>query len=222
MSKRDSKYLVFGFIAEIESKLLSNNIIPKVLKELCFKYYFICEHFAYHGECIVLNEARDTAWNPNGMNRASHTNLYGNQIVDPSNKLIKSYKWTLKILGFESMRRYGFFMGLDASHKKYLNGHFMRWQRNTKPIYAFPVTKYKLRHGQPFIIEQKLKYQVGDIVCLELNVENKSFGIVVNNDPKNSSIRQNIKVKNVKYRLAITLSHASHKIQLIKFETENY
>ena len=132
MSEADAEYLVFGFISEIELKLSSNIIIPAALKKLCFDYYYICELFADHGDNIQLNETNDIAWYiPNAVGKNT---IYGFQIIDPSNRRIKIYKWTLKILGFEN--RNGFYFGKDSSDKQSLNGDFT-FGRNKKPFYAF-------------------------------------------------------------------------------------
>ena len=84
MSKHDSEYLVFGFVAEVESELLSKCVIPRPLKELCFKYCYICEYFAKHGKYIILNEDRNIAWRQKGSDQ--HSTIYGHQIIDPSDE----------------------------------------------------------------------------------------------------------------------------------------
>ena len=218
MSKCDSECLVFGFVAEIESELLSKCVIPRSLRELCFKYYYICEYFAKHGKYIILNEIRDIAWRQKGSDQ--HSTIYGHQITDPSDKSIKSYKWTLKLLGFENKN--GFFMGIDSSNEEYLENHFTSWYYNKHAFYAFTVTKYKRRNGYGSKKANHLIFQVNDIVCLELNVKNKTFSIIINDDLDNSAIHENVAIENVTYRLAITLTFAHHKVQLIKYETENY
>ena len=93
MSELDSTYLVFGFIAEMESKL-SNIAIPRTLKELCFKFYCINEEFDDHGPSISLNETKDTASHDTSI---IYNTVYGIQVIDPTNDCIKAYTWTLKI-----------------------------------------------------------------------------------------------------------------------------
>ena len=219
MSNKDSQYLVFGFVAEIESKLLGTIAIPTPLKELCFKYYYIAEYFANHGEFIILNESRDIAWRKTKDSK-QHSTIYGHQIIDPSDKFIKSYKWTLKLLAFENKN--GFFFGIDSSDEEYLEDHFTSWYYNKTPFYAFTVTKYMRRNGWGSKKANHLEFQVGDIVCLELNVKNKTFSITINDDPDNSAVHKDVTVENVTYKLAITLTFEYHKIQLIDYQTENY
>ena len=220
MSEVEAKYLVFGFIAEIESEFSSHIVIPEPLKRICFDYYFICEYFDAHGNHILLNERRDSAWHKYESRRNT---IYGNQIIEPShpnNKHIKIYKWTLKLLGFKKTN--GFYLGIDSSDKQYLNESFARFKHvgdllPLLPYYAFTVTKYL--YSTEGLGTSKLHFNVGDIVCLILNVEEKTFKIIINNNENNVAKHQNVVTKDVKYRLAVTLTHADHKVQLIKYET---
>ena len=59
-----------------------------------------------------------------------------------------------------------------------------------------------------------------DIICLILNVYQRIFKIVVNEDETNSAEIHDVRIKGAKYKLAVTLSHPCHKVQLIKYQIE--
>ena len=217
MSALDAEYLVFGFISRIEAKL-SSNIIPDPIKLLCFEYYFIAEHFAYHGHKTMINDEKDIAGHTSSDH--FHNTLYGNQLIDPNDKTIKKYKWRLKILGFKNSN--GLYFGIDSSDIGYLNDNYTNSYSNKNPFYAFTVTRFKRRHDQPQVRHGGDKYKVGDVVCLTLDVEKRTFGLVINDDDKHNYKHKNVIIKDVKYRLAVTLSWDHHKLQLIKYETEKY
>ena len=219
MSAVDADYLVFGFISAIESTLTSSIIIPEPIKKLCFEYYFICEHFVDHGRYMILNEAKDTISRKKGHDYTYNT-VYGNQIIDPINDKIKKYKWTLKLLSYEDPN--GFYFGIDSSDKKYIDASFAIGGNYPKrePFYAFTVTGYKRRHAKYQQYIDTLTFNVGDTICLTLNVMDKTFGIVINDDESNSDKHENVLIEDMKYRFAVTLEGEKHKAQLIKYETE--
>ena len=166
-----------------------------------------------------MNESRDIAWHSKIIKQNT---IYGNQIIEPShpnNKHVKVYKWTLKLLNFKN--RNGFYLGIDSSDKQYINGSFCQdYSSNPLPLvpyYAFTMTKLLYSHDD--IGTSELNFNVGDIVCLILNVQEKTFKITINNDENNVAEYKNVVTKDVKYRLAITLTYAEHKVQLIKYET---
>ena len=221
MSEVDAEYLVFGFIADIESNLSKNIIIPEAIKQLCFEYYFIFEQFVDHGDNIEMNKTNDIAWQikRKGSDRCCNT-IYGQQIVDPSKKEIRRYKWTLQLLAFKGMN--GFYFGIDSSDKEFLNGDYTSRMRNKKQFYAFTVSKFVRRTETLQRKCHKLEFNVGDIICLILDVEQKTFGIIINDDMENSTKHNDVRIDNIKYRLAVTLTFSEQKVQLLKYETERY
>ena len=224
MSDLDTKYLVFGYITAIESKL-SDSIIPNTLKQLCFEFYFIIEEFGDHGNLISLNKSRDVASYIESVKSKCNT-VYGIVEIDPSNEYLKAYKWTLQLLNYE--RKNGFYLGIDSSNKQFLNKHFTSNHRhsairNTNPFCAFTV-RGQLRSihlDWPFT-NDSLQFNVGDIVMLILDLANASFKIMINNDETNSAVHENVIVEDIKYRLAITLQRSNQSVKLIKYETERY
>ena len=97
--------------------------------------------------------------------------------------MIKIYKWKLEILNYESDN--GFYFGIDSSKKICLNDSYTVIDGQDKLFYAFSVTNYMIRSDA--WIDTHLPYKVGDEVCLILNIEEKTFGIMINNDIKNTA-----------------------------------
>ena len=189
---------------------------------MCFEYYWIEEKFTNHGPLIAVNDEGDIAWQEtNDSNGVLWNTVYGNKIIDTNNTFITRYKWTFKVLNFEDKN--GYFIGIDASMKQHTNGDFTSSVVNNAQFYSFTATGWMYAAGRNTkTVHNKRQLEIGDIVCLQLDIKEKTLKLYINDLDAISTghVFEDINVKDVNYTMAVTLSQKQHKIQLLKFEAE--
>ena len=226
MALRDQEYLVFGFISRIESKLSST--IPTEIKCICVEYYVIREHFTDHGSWILLNNITGVYDLAKGIfpsqtefsGFSGGNTVYGDASIDPSNRFISRYGWTLKV-HFKSKALQEISIGIDASNKSHTHSDFSKQLLSTPPWYAFRILDGLIfcasctQDGRKGTENTDIKS--GDTVHLVLDTEKRTLSLSLMSDDKEQKIHTHhgIYIDKVKYHLAIAMQYDHHQIQLI-------
>ena len=159
------KFLVFGYIRRI-SKAYQSLIIPEGVSQICLTFYSIHDYFACHGDKIMVNEARNIA---SATTDYSHPNtVYGNEIIDPNDHLIKAYKWTFRVHSEKDGR---FSVGINDINNKFQNTASLTYEYpllffDCPGAYGMHFGRYDWQIVELYVIKQKYKR------------ENKKYGTV--------------------------------------------
>ena len=219
MSFEKAECLVYAFVAIIKSSLPGTTTIPECIRQLCLKFYFIAEEFTVHGPNIKINQSKDIAWRHDQSECILPKNtVYGNIVIDPSNKNINMYKWTFRIL--ELRVKDGFYVGIDSSNKYYTHSHFTLGIYQSRRAYAFTMCG-RTRPKKASKYYRELIFNEGDVICLILNIKTRVLGIIID-DEVIETCHHNVQMDHVEYHLAIAMHYNGQKIQLINYETEHY
>merc|ERR1712232_496954 len=123
---KQSRYIIFGCIREIESTLDATNVnlfknIPLLVTSLCMTYYFIPEFF----DDSISNQIKLTNYKRNMRTNYRNDKLnYGSITISSTNKLIS--EWHLKIKHIKGMMN-GIHIGISSmidNDKKKDNNHY--------------------------------------------------------------------------------------------------
>ena len=133
-----------------------------------------------------------------GYQCGDHT-AFGNIIIEPTNKFVKEYKWTIKLLELTGGGYFGV-LPLDCTHAVYglalLNGDGDLWWN---AIFVAPC-------------EGCIK---DDIITMVLNVKNKTLSFRRNGKDSGNIAEIDL---NRKYRMSVTLYSTDSSAQLLKYE----
>ena len=212
---KTSQYLVFGYIRNIQIKLLPKNItfyiIPPYIKRICAIFYFISAHWD-----INLTSANLKITNQN-IKHIGHSS-WSNAFLSP---IIYNYihYWTFKLVNKAGGLLFGIWINTDNDPKLNLDKLITK-KANTS--YAFYSHRRMLNiHDQDRKWTKDGSYGIrcktGDIItmCLDCNSNELSFIINGNNCYKAFTVKSN-----VEYRAVISSYLTGNEIELLKYETK--
>ena len=220
LSLLDHEYLVFGFIANIESKNRFSISIPTEVFQLCWLYYTLADTFVSHGPSMQTLDSYYTIKRIDDGNHKSNT-VYGYQTIDPMDKSIKKYKWTL-LCNFKCNNH--FYFGIDSSNRMHTNHCFKNWKLNKSAWYAFNMRQFLFRHNIQDSCQCAADWDHtlcdGCIIEMEFDVRWGALKCIINGIEHRNMVFAGVDTKDVKYNLAISLRYKCQRVQIIKYETE--
>ena len=99
MVDNKTKYLIYGYLREIEIKSLNINRMAIDIKNLCILYYFFAEQFKIHGSYLKLKKSTSSELNDTDtvIKHNGWSTVYGEYKIDPTEYKNSIITWTLKI-----------------------------------------------------------------------------------------------------------------------------
>ena len=220
MSTFVTDHIVTWFIRKNHSSM------PPVIRQIIQKYYGGIEMFVpYNGQNIKLTDHRMTVSIKDNL--FAYSTIYGNHIINPKNKKIAKYIWTVEVakccfvdapvhIGIDSSP-------IDTGSKL---ENFADNTRNSHSFYAFGFNGRAYAQNKP---------TNGDKVCdkiqnnwrmktrLILNVKKRSLVFVVkrwwSQYTATFIIANNIELEKVEmYRFAASMKYQNESVKLVKFE----
>lgn len=214
------KDTVFGFIRELQN---NNNvtIIPVMIKYLCFSYYYLLkEKFATkHGDHIQLDSTKNEI-SITSSNCQCDNSGYGLVEIDSQDKRISKYAWTICIKGDLST---SFGIGISSNcsiiNKNFAsksNGGFCySWRFVGDSGYMILIPKI----GDKVVASLGKTYPKNSddevIIKMMVDVESASASLFV--DGKYFPHHSGIMLKDIKYRLAISMQSNKQRITIQQF-----
>ena len=126
--------------------------------------------------------------------------------------MIIIYIWTLKIIKDSRM-----YIGIDSSHKKYINADFSR-AINLNHYYSFGGdTEIYYNNQQAEYNNNVFSWSNGSILNMKLNVKNKTLSYYSPQDANNIVLFTNINFEDKIFNLAISMG-SNDCVQLIDFK----
>lgn len=214
--------LIFGYVRRWCKK------IPIVIKNICFKFYFLNEYFALHGSSVCM---------ANSINTKIHTitnkkkfplpnTIYGNVIIDVDDTSFEEYNWYFKIT--EMTQHDAFIIGLDSYenrlNKKFIDSNYACTSSNKLPLFAFGSNGKLYCHNKTkdcnrSNYDNPKKWKKKDEIEIRLSMANETVELFLND--KSCEIIYNIDLsKNQKYCIAIAVSFGFSCIELVGFEAK--
>ena len=217
---RKTKYLVTGFIRNVEKQLDQDMIIPALVLTTCILFYHLKEFFVVCGDEMIIDEKMTTVSilipQKTIYSKFKRNTVYGN--IGITNKYNCIYSWTLKILQSDI---YDILIGIDASNRKYVavgfafgkkdEYHYALSHKGRKYVYNGEFSKRYGKFG---------RCQVGDIIKMILNSKKKSLSYEVNDTGQGIAF-DGIKFDDdTEYNFAVSMCSGGlrNAVQLIDFE----
>eukprot|EP01084_Bolivina_argentea_P188005 323726_1 len=213
-----SKYIVFGYIREIESKLNLENI-PMLISYLCFSYHYDPEYISKARDDLfeISNDKRTVTAKKEEFSM-KHT-IYCNQwIHSMSNAIVK---WTFKINHLPKMAI--LFFGLASEQKD--NGIYNDFGNSIKgkpPNYAIADDGDRLINGLIPVTIARVNQHVlysNDEVTYTLDLQNTTFGCKINNNNELILFEYIKQSNDIKYKMVIQIAGKGGSVTLKNFTT---
>ena len=213
---QNSKDIVSGYCKEIEKSLISKQIIPKYIIDICLAYYLIIERFIECGnKYIKFDQERRSITNP----VSKWDTAYGTFEIDCNDKLNihKLYRWTFDIYN----NGYGCnSIGIDETKRKWVNAYF-KFQKDTiNYSYTANGVSDSSKKRQSENLES---YKNGDRIIMVLNMDDQTLIYYKCKQSEEDEINkrevckfENVKTKDVKYCMAVYIWHCG-SVKLINF-----
>ena len=200
-----SQCIVFGFIRCIEQSLSKMRSIPMEIFSMCLLYYYNPEYFTNHGDYISLKNG-DKTMEHNSDNE--YDTVYGNLEINDKDYIKCS--WTFQINKLND----NLVMGIGISCNRRVINDMFAGSENT---YAYEAYRIGELHSKGDLTEYGCPWKDGDIVKMELDVENKTLRYFVNSEDQGIAV-QDINFDNdIKYVMAMYLDEKSI-VTLLEFE----
>ena len=222
---------VFGFIREFEKQTSSS--VPMMLKYLCLDFYFLRDRFGSHGAYIqVQDEGNSASFNvdKNPSDPTSNGTLYGCVPVGAFDNGIIEYRWTLQLVRCSTLFL-ALAVGLDASDRKWTNGHFCGENNSDRAHIGLEFNNWlrAKKHANPQTVrwEMTAAYERGSFLNSFALKKNDIIGLVLNVSDQTLSFSINQQLfatakglclgDDTKYYLAITVPNGEAVLRMKSF-----
>ena len=210
-----TKQIVSGYIRqEHKSQFKSSHYalfqnVPISITSFCTLYYNPKEFFQNISACLISSNNNETITQSSRFIKLN-TN-YGSIDIPSNSKCI--YKWYLKI-GNKSSQG-GCYVGIAS--QPFVTKEFMAYIPNQK-FYAYStLTRDLLSHVTYSRCRESVQY--GGIVCIELNLKEKTMKVYVGGTLQNDNVAWIVETgDDINYRLAVSLTRGNAQVSIVKFE----
>ena len=213
-----TKYLIYGYLNEIERELLDkNNKMPMDIKNLCILFYFIKEQFKIHGSYLKLtsklsktSQFMDTVTR---INDSEWTAAYGEFKIDPDIYPNSIFIWTLKI---HQITHTSILFGISSTNTV-LND--LCFGLKNKGIYYSwnPCLWGFMSNDGSYYPTSKINCNANDIIKIIFDIKENRLNFNVNG--KDIGGFDNIDIS-VSYYLAVALYYEHDCVQITDFDVK--
>eukprot|EP01084_Bolivina_argentea_P258825 436508_1 len=212
-----TKDIVFGYIRTLERLLKLNYSTPLQIQYCCLHYYFTQEYFTKCGDCMKLNEIRDTVCKSTGGGKFNYNSAYGNFVIDATKTEVTEYIWHIKLINVTAGYAY---VGIDSSNKQYINSRFTDPMQNGSVFYGFRSDGYIDWNDKRGCSWRRYgsKCTNNDTITMIVNINYKNITFYVNEEDLGVAVA-NIEVDKI-YNLGVNLYSVGQSVQILKFETK--
>ena len=210
----NTKYLIYGYIHEMEKKLKLSTNIPSSIIDVCILFFFIREFLEKCGEDLVidggdtLTKISKDAWD----NAAFGSKWFESN----TNDIIK---WTIHVIAAGNDTSCGVNIGI-VSKEFGLNESFYRINSSKKyfPFYFNSNGNCIYDNGQFRSNYMKTYGLSNETLTMELNLKKAQLIFYLNEECYGVACDNIVKEDNVKYKFVISLFYCNAKIKLVDFE----
>ena len=213
-----SKDIVFGFVKDMHSLILSENVyynIPSLVISWCLLYFHQNEYFTTaddtHPEVgVEINESGNIATTKEGWTQQ----IFG--VLEISGREDLKYIWEIKIINGKRENWYNYIhIGLTYQSLKDNENN----QDGDKSITFYGYDADGLTcAGSVTYYQYGEKYGCNDIISMELNVKDRTLQFYKNNESQGIAY-DNLKFdKDMVYKMTVAMSSKGNSVQLIQFK----
>eukprot|EP01084_Bolivina_argentea_P069023 125643_1 len=212
---KNIKYIVFGYIRECEQQLNLSSNVPPMISFMCLLYHFHGEYFQNTGNDINMSTDRAIITKIENPKHGIWSNVsYTKQWIDSDTNLL--VKWTLKVHD----RGHVYFCVVSSD--KRLNK--ICATNKDQPNYSFgvprsieacdPNCKKSLSDNIPW-------FDAMELITLILDTKNRCISVQKNDEKAHCIIKNIVKRKGVRYKIAVSIASPNCSVSLINFERTN-
>ena len=212
-----TRYIVHGFIHELEAILEASINIPSSIIKICVLFFWIRECFEKCSEKLTIaRDQKDTIIkNTTGLN---NNVAYGTNWINSNGK--QTFKWTFELIKGVINDEQAVCIGIVSNDDNLNSNRIFVYGEDGIESYFYLVKHRRIYHNgsSKFYNYGPGMLKQGSQLIMELNLEKGQLSFYVDNEYCGVAIDRIKQDDDTRYKLAVTLYNHGIQLRIIRFE----